>query len=232
MLKVRKSSERGHTKIDWLDSRHTFSFGDYYDSSAMGFSVLRVINDDRVIGGGGFPTHAHRDMEIVTWVLEGALEHRDSIGNGSTIRPGDTQRMSAGSGIRHSEFNASKDEPVHLLQIWLLPEKNGIEPGYEQRNFPASTRRGRLKLVVSPDGADGSVTIHQNARLYTGLLSPGEAADHEIGSGRNAFLHVARGSVNVNGIKLGEGNGAALENESAIEVKARSDSEVLLFDLP
>ena len=232
MLKVRKSGERGHTKIDWLDSRHTFSFGDYYDPSAMGFSVLRVINDDRVIGGGGFPTHPHRDMEIVTWVLEGALEHRDSIGNGSIIRPGDTQRMSAGRGIRHSEFNASKDEPVHLLQIWLLPERNGIEPGYEQRNFPESSRRGRLKLVASPDGAEGSVTIHQDARLYTGLLSPGESTDHQVASNRRAFLHVARGQVSANGINLTEGDGAAIEDESAVALKAQSDSEVLLFDLP
>jgi len=232
MFTVRKSSQRGRTKIDWLDSRHTFSFGDYYDPAAMGFSVLRVINEDRVVGGGGFPAHGHRDMEIVTWVLEGALEHRDSIGNGSVIRPGDAQRMSAGRGIRHSEFNASPDEPVHFLQVWLMPAKTGIDPGYEQRNFPENTRRGQLRMVASPDGADGSIAIHQDSRMYDGLFAAGERATHKIPAGRHAYLHIARGSVQANGIAMSEGDGAAIEAEPALELTAQSDSEVILFDLP
>ena len=232
MIKVKKSNQRGLTKIDWLDSRHTFSFGDYYDPSAMGFSVLRVINEDRVIGGGGFPTHPHRDMEIVTWVLEGALEHRDSIGNGSVIRPGDAQRMSAGRGIRHSEFNASQQTSVHFLQIWLMPAAVGIEPGYEQRNFPESTRRGQLRLVASADGADGSITIHQDARMYDGLFEAGGGTLHKVAPRRRAYLQVARGSVQANGVSLGAGDGAAIEDERSLDLKAESDSEVLLFDLP
>jgi len=232
MITLRKSSQRGRTKIDWLDSRHTFSFGDYYDPSAMGFSVLRVINEDRVVGGGGFPTHPHRDMEIVTWVLEGALEHRDSLGNGSVIRPGDAQRMSAGRGIRHSEFNASKDTSVHFLQIWLLPVAAGIDPGYEQRNFPESTRRGRLRLVVSADGADSSIKIHQDARMYDGILEAGEGAVHTLAPLRRGYLQVARGNVQANGVSLGAGDGAAIENETRLDLKAKSDSEVVLLDLP
>ena len=232
MITVRKSDQRGRTKIDWLDSRHTFSFGDYYDPSAMGFSVLRVINEDRVVGGGGFPTHPHRDMEIITWVLEGGLEHRDSIGNGSVIRPGDAQRMSAGRGIRHSEFNASKHAPVHFLQIWLLPAAAGIDPGYEQRNFPESTRRGQLRLVASADGADGSIVIHQDARMYDGILEAGEGTVHNLAPLRRAFLQVARGNLQANGVSLGAGDGAAIENETRLDFKAQSDSEVVLFDLP
>jgi redox-sensitive bicupin YhaK (pirin superfamily) len=232
MITVRKSDQRGRTKIDWLDSRHTFSFGDYYDPSAMGFSVLRVINEDRVVGGGGFPTHPHRDMEIVTWVLEGALEHRDSIGNGSVIRPGDAQRMSAGRGIRHSEFNASKHTSVHFLQIWLLPAAAGIEPGYEQRNFPESTRRGQLRLVASADGANGSIVIHQDARMYDGILEAGAGTIHTLGPLRRAYVQVARGNVQANGVSLGPGDGAAIENETRLDFKAQSDSEVVLFDLP
>lgn len=232
MITVRSSDRRGRTKIDWLDSRHTFSFGDYYDPSAMGFSVLRVINEDRVVGGGGFPTHPHRDMEIVTWVLEGGLEHRDSIGNGSVIRPGDAQRMSAGRGIRHSEFNASKHTPVHFLQIWLLPAAAGIDPGYEQRNFPESTRRGQLRLVVSADGAEGSIVIHQDARMYDGILEAGEGTVHNLAPLRRAYLQVARGNVHANGVSLGAGDGAAIENEARLDLKAQSDSEVVLFDLP
>jgi redox-sensitive bicupin YhaK (pirin superfamily) len=232
MLSIRKAEERGSTSIDWLDSKHTFSFGDYYDPATMGFSVLRVINEDRVIGGGGFPTHAHRDMEIVTWVLEGALEHRDSTGGGSVIRPGDAQRMSAGRGIRHSEFNASQTEPVHFLQIWLLPEKTGIAPGYEQRNFSEESRRGQLRLVASPDGALGSITINQDARIYDGILSRGESAKHEIAAGRRAYLQVARGRVAAGSTMLSAGDGAAIEKESSIEVRAEADSELLLFDLP
>ena len=232
MIKVRKSDQRGHTKIDWLDSRHTFSFGDYYDPSAMGFSVLRVINEDRVVGGGGFPTHPHRDMEIVTWVLEGALEHRDSIGNGSVIRPGDAQRMSAGRGIRHSEFNASQQTPVHFLQIWLLPAAAGIDPGYEQRNFPERTRCGRLTVVASADGTDNSITIHQDARMYDGIFEAGDGTVHNLAPLRRAYLQVARGNVQANGVSLGAGDGAAIENEARLDLKARSDSEVVLFDLP
>ncbi|MGO9454200.1 MAG: pirin family protein [Candidatus Binataceae bacterium] len=232
MITVRKSNERGLTKIDWLDSRHTFSFGEYYDPAEMGFSVLRVINDDRVAPGAGFPTHPHRDMEIVTWVLDGALEHRDSMGNGSVIRPGDAQRMSAGRGIRHSEFNASKSASVHLLQMWMLPAEMGIEPGYEQRNFREAERRGKLKLIASPDGSGGSITVHQDARLYDGLLSAGDAVRHEITPKRHAYLHVARGSVAANGLAMGEGDGAAIENEPGVELKAQKDSEILLFDLP
>jgi quercetin 2,3-dioxygenase len=232
MIKVRRSNQRGRTNIDWLDSRHTFSFGDYYDPSALGFSVLRVINEDRVVGGGGFPTHPHRDMEIITWVLDGALEHRDSIGNGSVIRPGDAQRMSAGRGIRHSEFNASRHTAVHFLQIWLLPTAAGIDPGYEQRNFPESTRRGQLRLVASADGADGSITINQDARMYDGMFQAGEGTIHKVAPLRRAYLQVARGNVQANGVSLGEGDGAAIENESSLDLKAQSDSEVLLFDLP
>jgi len=232
MIKVRKSSERGRTRIDWLDSRHTFSFGEYYDPAAMGFSVLRVVNEDRVVGGGGFPTHGHRDMEIVTWVLEGALEHRDSIGNGSVIRPGDAQRMSAGRGIQHSEFNASPDKPVHFLQIWLLPSKTGIDPGYEQRKFPESTRRGHLRLVASPDGAESSITIHQDSRIYDGVFAHGQETTHRMLDRRRGYLQVARGNVEANGVPMGEGDGAAIEAESALILKAQSAAEVLFFDLP
>jgi len=232
MITVRRSNQRGRTKIDWLDSRHSFSFGDYYDPSAMGFSVLRVINEDRVVGGGGFPTHPHRDMEIVTWVLEGALEHRDSIGNGSVIRPGDAQRMSAGRGIRHSEFNASKHNPVHFLQIWLLPAAAGSDPGYEQRHFPEDSRRGQLRLVASADGADSSVVIHQDARMYDGLLQAGEGTVYNLAPLRRAYLQLARGNVQANGVSLGAGDGAAIENENRLALNAQSDSEVVLFDLP
>ncbi|MHB8383004.1 MAG: pirin family protein [Candidatus Binataceae bacterium] len=232
MLTIRRADSRGHTQLDWLDSHHTFSFGDYYDPAAMGFSVLRVINDDIVAARGGFPTHPHNNMEIVTWVLSGALEHRDSMGNGSVIRPGDAQRMSAGTGITHSEFNASTAEPVHLLQMWLLPDRRGLAPGYEQRNFAESERRGRMRLVASPDGADGSVTIHQDARLYDGILGAGESIAHRLDGKRKGWLHVARGAVKVNDAALKTGDGAAIENESALKLAASEDSEVLLFDLP
>ncbi|MGC1676689.1 MAG: pirin family protein [Candidatus Binataceae bacterium] len=232
MLTIRKAGSRGHTLLDWLDSHHTFSFGDYYDPAAMGFSVLRVINDDVVAARGGFPTHPHNNMEIVTWVLSGALEHRDSMGNGSVIRPGDAQRMTAGTGVTHSEFNASKTEPVHLLQMWLLPDRRGLAPGYEQRNFAETERRGRMRLVASPDGADGSVTIHQDARLYDGILSAGESLAHPMDGKRKGWLHVARGAVKANDATLKAGDGAAIENESALKLAASEQSEVLLFDLP
>lgn len=232
MLSIRKSAERGATRLDWLDSRHTFSFGEYYDPAAMGFSVLRVINDDVVAPRAGFPTHPHRDMEIVTWVLSGALEHRDSLGNGSIIRPGDAQRMTAGSGVTHSEFNPSPNEPVHLLQIWLLPDRRGLTPGYEQRNFAEADRRGRLRLIVSPDGAEGSITIHQDARAYSGLLDSGTSTEHGLEPGRTAWLHVARGAILANGTRLNQGDGAAIEDEALVSIHAEDDSEVLLFDLP
>jgi redox-sensitive bicupin YhaK (pirin superfamily) len=232
MLSSRKSEERGVTRLDWLDSRHTFSFGDYYDPAAMGFSVLRVINDDVVAARAGFPTHPHRDMEIITWVLSGALEHRDSLGNGSIIRPGDAQRMTAGRGVTHSEFNPSPDEPVRLLQVWILPDRRGLTPGYEQRNFAEADRRGRLRQIVSPDGADGSITIHQNARVYAGLLEAGAPTEQRLKPTRKAWLHIARGTVQANGMRLSEGDGAAIENEARIVIAATENSEVLLFDLP
>ncbi len=232
MLSIRKSSERGVTRLDWLDSRHTFSFGEYYDPHTMGFSVLRVINEDVVAPRAGFPTHPHRDMEIVTWVLSGALEHRDSLGNGSVIRPGDGQRMTAGTGVTHSEFNHSSNEPVHLLQIWLLPTRSGLVPGYEQLNFAEAQRRGRLRLIASPDGADGSITIHQDARIYTALLEGSDAAEHRLEPGRRAWLQVGRGAVTVNGTPMRQGDGAAIEGESRLTIAAEQESEVLLFDLP
>jgi redox-sensitive bicupin YhaK (pirin superfamily) len=231
MLLIRKSGERGLTRLDWLDSRHTFSFGEYYDPAAMGFSVLRVINDDVVAPGAGFPTHPHRDMEIITWVLSGALEHRDSLGNGSLIRPGDAQRMTAGTGIMHSEFNPSPDEPVRLLQIWILPDCQGLRPGYEQHNFTEADRRGRLCQIVSPDGAEGSITIHQDARVYASLLDAGAFIEQSLRPGRRAWLHIARGAVRANGTGLSEGDGAALEGEARIAIEGVEDSEVLLFDL-
>jgi hypothetical protein len=232
MLTIRKSGERGVTRLDWLDSRHTFSFGDYYDPAATGFSVLRVINDDVVAPGAGFPTHPHRDMEIISWVLRGALEHRDSLGNGSIIRPGDAQRMTAGRGVSHSEFNPSADEPVRLLQVWILPDCQGLTPGYEQRHFAEANRRGRLCQIASPDGTDGSITIHQDARVYTGLLGAGASAEQSLNAGRRVWLHVARGAVQANGARLREGDGAAIDDEMRIAIVATENSEVLLFDLP
>jgi redox-sensitive bicupin YhaK (pirin superfamily) len=232
MLTIRKSGERGVTRLDWLDSRHTFSFGDYYDPAATGFSVLRVINDDVVAPGAGFPTHPHRDMEIISWVLRGALEHRDSLGNGSIIRPGDAQRMTAGRGVTHSEFNPSADEPVRLLQVWILPDCQGLTPGYEQRHFAEPNRRGRLCQIASPDGTDGSITIHQDARVYTGLLGAGASAEQSLNAGRRVWLHVARGAVQANGARLREGDGAAIDDEMRIAIVATENSEVLLFDLP
>jgi quercetin 2,3-dioxygenase len=232
MLSTRKSEERGVTRLEWLDSRHTFSFGDYYDPAAMGFSVLRVINDDHVAPRAGFPTHPHRDMEIITWVLSGALEHRDSLGNGSIIRPGDAQRMTAGRGVTHSEFNPSPDRPVRLLQVWILPDRRGLMPGYEQRNFGEADRRGRLCQIVSSDGTDGSITIHQDARVYAGLLDAGASTEQSLKPARKAWLHVARGAVRANSMLLGEGDGAAIENEARIAMEAVENSEVLLFDLP
>jgi quercetin 2,3-dioxygenase len=231
MIRVRKASERGRTRIDWLDSRHTFSFGDYYDPAHMGFRTLRVMNDDWVAPGGGFGTHPHRDMEIVTYVLDGALQHRDSLGTGSVIRPGELQRMTAGTGIAHSEFNASQTEPVHLYQIWLLPERRGLAPGYEQKEFAAAERAGRLRVVASRDGRDGSLTIHQDATLALATLADGQSVSTALAPGRHAWVQVLRGSVTVNGTPLAEGDGAAVSDETELTITGTSPAEVMVFDL-
>jgi quercetin 2,3-dioxygenase len=231
MITIRKSQERGHFDHGWLNTYFTFSFADYYDPQHVHFRTLRVLNDDRVAAGAGFPEHPHRDMEIVTYVLDGALEHRDSMGNGSVIRPGDVQYMSAGSGVTHSEFNASKTEPVHLLQIWMFPEKKGMKPVYDQKTFPREDKQGKLRLVASPDGREGSVTIRQDNELYATVLGAGESVRHELKPERHAFVQVARGSVKLNGTKLVEGDGAAISEEKAVELTGVKDAEVLLFDL-
>jgi quercetin 2,3-dioxygenase len=231
MIQIRKAAERGHFDDGWLDTYHTFSFGDYYDPAHIGFRSLRVINDDRVQPGQGFGMHGHRDMEIVTYVLDGALAHKDSMGNGSILRAGELQRMTAGTGVRHSEFNPSDTEWVHFYQIWLLPQRKGLEPNYEQLAVGEEDRRGRFRLVASPDGVDGSLTIHQDARLYLARLLPGEGAPHEIDRGRAAWLQVLRGSVIVLGHDLALGDGVAVTDENAVSVQATVPSEVLLFDL-
>jgi quercetin 2,3-dioxygenase len=231
MIDIRRSAERGGGDFGWLKTQHSFSFDTYHDPRFMGFRSLRVINEDWVQAGHGFPLHPHRDMEIITYVLDGAIEHQDSMGNGSIIRPGDGQRMSAGTGVQHSEANASKTEAAHLLQIWILPDRRGHEPGYEQKAFPEAEKRGRLRLIASPDGADGSVTIHQDARLYVSLLQPGQEVKHELGKGRYAWLQVARGAVELNGKSLTQGDGAAISDEQQLIVKATKDAEILLFDL-
>jgi redox-sensitive bicupin YhaK (pirin superfamily) len=231
MIEFRPARERGHADHGWLDSWHSFSFADYHDPAHMGFGALRVINEDRIAAGTGFGEHGHRDMEIVSYVLDGALAHRDSLGNGSVIRPGDVQRMSAGTGVRHSEFNARADGPTHFLQIWIEPERRGIEPGYEEKHFEAADKRGRLRLVASPDGADGSVRIHQSARLYAALIDGDERARLELAPGRRAYVHVARGGVSVNGRSLEAGDAARLVGEAAVELDAGRDAEVLVFDL-
>jgi quercetin 2,3-dioxygenase len=227
----RPSEERGRTRLGWLDSRHTFSFGDYLDPAHMGFRDLRVINEDWIEPGRGFPTHGHRDMEILTYVLEGALEHRDSLGTGSIIRPGEVQRMTAGTGVTHSEQNPSPTEPVHLLQIWVLPEQAGLAPSYEQRAFPAPEKAGRLRLVASRDGAAGSVTVHQHVALYAATLAPGDEIVHELGAGRHAWLQVARGAVVLGGTTVGQGDGAAVTQERRIALRGSEPAEILLFDL-
>ena len=233
MINVRHAKERGTANFGWLDSRHTFSFGDYYDPKQMGFGPLRVINEDRVSPGKGFGTHGHRDMEIISYVLEGALEHKDSIGTGSVIRPGDVQVMSAGTGIRHSEFNHSKTEPVHFLQIWVVPDREGIAPRYEQKTFPDADKRGRLRLVGSSDGRDGSVVIHQDVELFAAILNAGEQVALPLSTGRNAWLQVVRGAVVMNGQELDVGDGAAVQGEPALTVTAKVDgTEILMFDLP
>jgi redox-sensitive bicupin YhaK (pirin superfamily) len=231
MIAVRPATERGHADHGWLDTRHTFSFASYHDPRHMGFRSLRVINEDRVKPAEGFGTHAHRDMEILTWVLGGALGHKDSMGNGSVIRPGDLQRMSAGTGVTHSEFNPSREAPVHFLQIWLLPRERGLPPGYEQKRFPQEARRGRLRLIAAGDGREGAVTIHQDADLWTALLQPGESVRHVLVPGRYAWVHVARGAVSLNGSTLGAGDGAAVSDEATLEITGAARAEVLLFDL-
>jgi redox-sensitive bicupin YhaK (pirin superfamily) len=231
MVTIRRSAERGHFNHGWLDTYHTFSFGRYVDRRQMGFRSLRVINEDRVAGGAGFGEHPHEDMEILTYVLSGRLTHRDSLGNEGSIGPGDVQRMSAGRGILHSEFNGSKSDPVHLLQIWILPEREGLEPSYEQKHFSSESRRGRFVLLASPDGAEGSVRIHQDARLSSGLLRAGEGAGIEVRAGRHAWVQVARGAITVNGVALSAGDGASISGEPELKVEAAQDAEVLVFDL-
>ena len=232
MITVRPSSERGHGRHGWLDTYHTFSFSDYYDPKHMGFRSLRVINEDWVQPGYGFPTHPHRDMEIITYVLEGSLEHKDSMGTGSVIRPGEVQKMSAGTGVRHSEFNHSKSEPVHLYQIWILPEKEGIQPNYEQKDIPAEEKQGKLRLVASPAGGSSAVKLYQDAELYTAALNKAESVEYILNDGRYAWVQVARGEVNINGQTLKAGDGAAVAKEEKLQISGSADaSEVLVFDL-
>ncbi|TPV96457.1 MAG: pirin family protein [Myxococcales bacterium FL481] len=230
-ISIRRGSDRGRANLGWLDSRHTFSFGEYYDPAHMGFRSLRVINDDRVAPGAGFPNHRHHDMEIITYVLSGALEHKDSMGNGSVIRPGDVQRMTAGTGITHSEYNHSPAELVHFLQIWVLPSRQGLPPGYEQKHFDADRRRDRLCLVAAPDGAEDSITVHQDVRIFTARLSAGAAVTHRMGADRHAWVHVAHGHVRVGDVELREGDGLAGSNATDLNVTSVADSEVVLFDL-
>jgi len=231
MIKIRRNLERGHTKLSWLDSRHTFSFGDYHDPHHMGFGDLRVINEDKVIAGAGFPTHSHRDMEIVTYVLEGALAHKDSTGASSTIRVGDVQRMSAGTGISHSEYNASQTEPVHFLQIWIIPEKTGIAPGYEQRSFDLAKSLGSWVLVASPTGRDGTVKVHEDAELSLVALPKNGKLTSTLRPGRRAWLQVARGKATLNDSTMETGDGAAMIDEKALTITALENAEILLFDL-
>ncbi len=231
MITIRRSDERGGGDYGWLKTRHTFSFSDYQDSKWMGFRSLRVINEDWVAPKGGFPTHPHRDMEIITYVLSGKLEHKDSLGTGSVILPGDGQRMTAGRGIRHSEANASSTEAVHLLQIWILPEKHGHEPGYEQKAFPETEKRGKFRLIASNDGAEGSVKINQDAKLFVTLLAPGEELTQSLGAKRFGWIQVAKGEIELNGHKLSQGDGAAIGEEKTLTIQATQEAEVLLFDL-
>ena len=231
MITIRPSAQRGGGDHGWLKTHHTFSFADYWDPKWMGFRSLRVINEDWVAPNTGFPRHPHRDMEIITYVLEGKLEHKDSLGTGSVILPGDSQRMTAGSGIHHSEFNPSKTEPVHLLQIWIQPEKVALPPSYEQKSFPDAEKQGKLRLIASRDASDGAVKINQDAKLYVSLLKPGEEVKHDLANGRHAWIQVARGAAELNGKKLSQGDGAAVSNEKNLTIKASEAAEVLLFDL-
>ena len=231
MITLRKSADRGQADHGWLKSQHSFSFAEYHDPAHMGFGNLRVINEDRIAPGTGFGTHGHRDMEIVSYVLDGALAHRDNMGNGATIVPGDVQRMSAGRGVMHSEFNAARDATTHFLQIWILPSERGIDPGYEQKAFDTADKRGRLRLVASPDGRDGSVTLHADARLHAGLFDGGEKADVELTPGRLAYVHLARGTLEVNGKTLHAGDAALLRDEARLALSGGDGAEVLVFDL-
>ena len=232
MIEIRRGDQRGHADHGWLDSYHSFSFADYYDPQHMQFGPLRVINEDRVVPGAGFGTHGHRDMEILSYVLDGELAHKDSTGTSSTIRPGDVQRMSAGRGVQHSEFNGSHSQPVHFLQIWILPDVAGIAPEYEERRFDEAEKRGRLRLIASPQGEDGSVRIHQDARVYAGLLDGAEHATLEVAPGRRIYLHVARGQVTANGESLAAGDALKLSGESTLRLADGHAAEVLAFDLP
>jgi len=232
MLEIRRAAERGHAQHGWLDSWHSFSFADYYDPAHMGFGPLRVINEDRIQPGTGFGTHGHRDMEIISYVLAGALGHRDSMGTGSTIVPGDVQRMSAGRGVQHSEQNHNKAGATHFLQIWIEPNVRGIAPGYEQKHFDAASKRGRLRLVASPDGAEGSVTIHQDARIYAGLFDGAERAALPLAPGRRAYLHLVRGTLTVNGTPLAAGDALKMSGVAELMLEKGADAEALLFDLP
>ena len=231
-MQIRRAADRGHANHGWLDSNHTFSFADYHDPAHMGFRALRVINEDKVAAGRGFGTHGHRDMEIISYVLSGELGHKDSMGTGSTIKPGEVQCMSAGTGVMHSEMNASKSQPVHFMQIWIVPDKSGHKPGYEQKAFSEDERRGKLRVVASPDGRDGSVTIHQDATLATTLLAPGAQVEHVLGKNRYAWIQVARGAVTVNGEKLSTSDGVAVTGEGTLSITGVDDAEVLVFDLP
>lgn len=231
MIQVRRANERGKTHTPWLDSHHTFSFNQYYDPRYSGFRDLLVINEDSVAPGQGFGTHGHRDMEIISYVVEGQLAHKDSTGVSATIRPGDVQRMSAGTGVRHSEFNPSDTEPTHFLQIWILPEQEGLLPSYEQRAFPEADRRGRLRLVAARDGQDGAVTVHQDVRLYLGSLPAGEALTHHLEDNRHAWVQVIRGAVTLNTTPLSAGDGAAVSTETALQIRATDAAEILVFDL-
>ncbi len=230
-IQIRRGNERGHADHGWLNSFHTFSFADYYDPKAMGFRALRVINEDRVAAGGGFPRHGHRDMEIISYVLDGALAHKDTTGTAAVIKPGDVQRMSAGTGVQHSEMNASKTDPVHFLQIWIIPDRGGHTPGYEQKSFSTAERQGQLRLVASPDGREGSISIHQDATLSAGLFAAGEATTHVIAPKRYAWLQVARGAITVNGEKLAAGDGLSAAGPGELAIEGVEDAEVLVFDL-
>jgi redox-sensitive bicupin YhaK (pirin superfamily) len=231
MMLLRKATERGHANHGWLDSHHTFSFADYYDPAHMGFRALRVINEDRVTGGQGFGKHSHRDMEIISYVLAGGLEHKDSMGTGAVIRPGDVQRMSAGTGVTHSEYNASKRDPVHFLQIWLMPDRRGIPPSYEQKTFTTEDKAGRLRLVASPDGREDSVTIHADATLYAGMFEAGQTAEHTLAPGRHAWIHIVRGAARINGNEVGAGDAVGLSEERTVRIEGIDAAELLVFDL-
>jgi quercetin 2,3-dioxygenase len=231
MIAVRKSEARGHANHGWLDSYHTFSFANYYDPKQMNFRSLRVINEDTVSPGKGFGTHGHRDMEIITYVLEGALEHKDSLGTGATIKPGEVQRMSAGTGIQHSEFNHSQTAPVHFLQIWILPDTNGLPPGYEQKDFPLAEKHGKLRLVAARDARDGAIKIHQDVDLYAAVLDKNSRVSHTLQPNRHAWVQVARGAISIDGLTLAQGDGAAISDRSEVAIEATEDAEILLFDL-